>query len=100
VQQAATAVVACCLRWHQVYDYATCDDAHGLEALNAAGISALFIITTHLPLHKTVPCLAVQQRIAVEDDDDTKQMRKLISLPQLMLDIQHCIDGGRQVLTL
>jgi predicted protein tyrosine phosphatase len=74
------------------------DDAHDFAALNATGISAVFNITTNLPFVEG-SAFVVQQRIAVEDDNDLKQMKKLTAaLPQLMLDIQQCIDDSRQVL--
>jgi Dual specificity phosphatase, catalytic domain len=71
------------------------DDAHDSEALNATGISAVFNITTNLPFAEG-STFVVQQRVAVEDDNDLKKLT--VALPQLMLDIQQCIDDSRQVL--
>eukprot|EP00953_Heterococcus_sp_UTEX-ZZ885_P009451 5563-Heterococcus_DN1.PRE.2 len=51
------------------------DDAHDFAALNATGISAVFSITTNLPFVEG-SAFVVQQRIAVEDDNDLKQMEK------------------------
>jgi hypothetical protein len=57
------------------------EDAHYLEALTATGISAVFNITSNLPFAEG-SAFAVQQRVAVEDDNDLKQMKKLtVALP-------------------